>query len=80
MPADYSGRIQGHPILPGLSNNTYWDALTEFSFIPAGSGQQFAGGCFYDTSYVDLYATSAIGCSYNIHNIMSRLAKALTLV
>lgn len=52
MPSDFSGRLQGHPILPGLSNNTYWDALTEFTFTTSGS-------CFYDTSYVDLYASLA---------------------
>lgn len=51
VPNTFNGRVLGHPVIAGIDNSTYWDALAEFNFLDSGT---FAGGAFFDMSYVDL--------------------------
>lgn len=51
VPNNWNGRVYGHPVIAGIANSTYWDALAEFNFLDTGT---YAGGAFFDMSYVDL--------------------------
>lgn len=66
MPNNWGGRIYGHPVLPGLNNDTYFDALLEFGFINSSSAN-FAGGSFYDVSFVDMYVADVRATDASLH-------------